>query len=51
MKFIMNYLEVRQYKPGEYIAQEMDESLEVLFVERGRYEVGYEINKRGFYRL
>ena len=32
------------------IANEMEECLEVLFVEQGRYDVGYEINKQKFWR-
>jgi hypothetical protein len=45
----MNLLEVRSFKKGELIANEMDEALELLFVERGIYEVGFEINKKVFY--
>ena len=37
--------------PGESIAQEMEESLEVLFVHKGYYQVGYEINNKEFLRL
>ena len=29
----------------------MDESLEVIFVEQGRYNVGYEVYKTPFYRI
>ena len=28
----------------------MEEGLEVMFVEKGRYDVGYEINNRRFFR-
>lgn len=28
----------------------MEESLEILFVYQGKYDVGYEINKKAFYR-
>jgi hypothetical protein len=45
----MNLLEVRSFQKGETIANEMDESLELLFVESGIYEVGYEINKNLFF--
>ena len=45
----MHGLEIRFYDKGEDIVNEMDESLEVLFVESGRYEVGYAVNnKRSF---
>jgi len=50
MKCILNSLEVRQFKPEEFIAIEMEESLEILFVEKGRYHVGYEINKKQYFR-
>ena len=49
MLSLMNLLEVRSFNKREIIANEMDESLEVLFVESGIYDVGYEINKKVFY--
>ena len=49
MLSLMNLLEVRCFVKGELIAEEMDESLEILFVELGIYEVGYEINKKLFF--
>ena len=42
----MNGLEIRFYDKGDIIINEMDESLEVLFVEAGRYEVGYAVNNK-----
>jgi predicted trehalose synthase len=42
----MNSLEPSFYMKNEIIAKELDESLEVLFVDKGRYEIGYEINKK-----
>ena len=45
----MNMLEIRFFKKNEIIVEEMDESLEVLFVEKGIYEVGFEINNRKFF--
>ena len=47
---ILNALEFRSFKPDEVIYNEMDESLEILFVYQGKYDVGYEINKKAFYR-
>lgn len=47
---LMNLLEVRSYEKGDFIANEMDESLELLFVESGIYEVGYEINNKLFFQ-
>jgi signal-transduction protein with cAMP-binding, CBS, and nucleotidyltransferase domain len=49
MKEIMNNLEIRFFEKDEIIVNEMDESLEILFVEQGLYEVGFEINNRQFY--
>jgi len=39
---------MRFYEKNEIIANEMDESLEVLFVDKGKYNVGFEINKLKF---
>ena len=47
---LMNVLELRTFKDEEIIANEQDESLEVLFIDRGTYDVGYEINKIRRYR-
>ena len=47
----MNQLEIRKFKRYEIIANEMEECLEVLFVEQGRYHIGYEINKKRFFKL
>jgi hypothetical protein len=44
----MNQIESTFYSPDETIANELDECLEVLFVEKGRYQIGYEINKQQF---
>ena len=46
----MNALELRTFKDNEIIANEQDEALEVLFIDKGTYDVGYEINKKAFYR-
>ena len=47
----MGNLEMRTYNKGEIITNEMEESFEIAFVEKGRYDVGYEVNKKPFYRL
>ena len=47
---ILNALEVRSFKQNEVISNELEESLEILFVQQGKYDVGYEINKKAFYR-
>ena len=50
MKNLMHCLEVRRFREGEIIANEMEESLEVMFVNKGRYDIGYEINNKRFFR-
>ena len=47
---LMNQLEIRFYKKNTVIAAEMDECMEVLFVENGFYKVGYQINNHEYYR-
>ena len=51
MTDIMNSLEIRFFEKDEIIVKEMDESLEILFVEQGYYEVGFEINNKQFYEI
>lgn len=46
----MQNLEIRKIHKGEIIAKELDECGEVLFVMEGRYNIGYEINKKIHYR-
>lgn len=46
---IFNCLEYRQFPVSHVIAHELAECGEVLFIESGRYHVGYEINKK-FYQ-
>ena len=50
MKNLMNSLEIRKFREGEIIANEMEECLEVMFMVKGRYDVGYEINNKMFFR-
>ena len=50
MTLIMQNLEVRLFKKGETIYNELDECTEVLFVFSGRYNVGYEMNKNRRFR-
>ena len=50
MTHIMMNLEGRFYRQGHVIVQEQDECLEVLFVLRGRYNIGYEINRKRRFR-
>ena len=41
---LMKNLEIRIFKKDYLIASEMDECMEVLFVESGHYKIGYQIN-------
>jgi hypothetical protein len=50
MTQLMHSLEIRHIKKGSIIARELDECHEILFVYDGRYNIGYEINKRVRFR-
>ena len=50
MKRIFVSLGIRQYHKGEMIAEELDECLEVIFVSQGKYNAGYQVNKKSRYR-
>ena len=44
MMKLMKNLEMRIFNKDYLIASEMDECMEVLFVESGHYKIGYQIN-------
>jgi hypothetical protein len=46
----MSQLEIRNYAAGEMIIETLDECLEILFVMDGKFDVGYEINKKMYWR-
>ena len=46
----MENLQIRKFIKGAIIVKELDECNEVLFVIDGRYNVGYEVNKKVSYR-
>ena len=46
----MNNLEMRYLEKREIIANEMEECVELLFICKGRYSVGYEINKKKYFK-
>lgn len=50
MTSILKNLHIRMYEPKEIIVRELDECLEILFIFKGRYNVGYEINKKERYK-
>ena len=47
---IMNSLESRFFVPNQNIVHEMDECLEIQFILQGQYKVGYEVNKKTFFK-
>lgn len=47
---LLDGLEYRMYMPGVLLANELDECSEILFVQQGKYNVGYQINNKAFYR-
>lgn len=50
MMYLMNSLEYRQFPNKYVIAYELDECTEILFIEQGRYNIGYDINKKIYFR-
>lgn len=42
---------MRQFEAKEIIREELDECLDIIFVESGKYDYGYEINKKKIYRI
>lgn len=47
---LMNSLEYREFYKNQIIVHELEECDEMLFIEHGRYKIGYEINKKSFFR-
>ena len=41
---LLNNLEPRFYNKDSILAKELDECFELLFVEQGKYKIGYAIN-------
>ena len=48
---LIQELEPRYFAPWTVIYQELDECLEMYFVLKGTFDVGYELNKKATYRL
>jgi len=44
-------LETRFFHRREIICKELEQSLEMYFVQKGKFDIGYEINKIIMYRL
>lgn len=45
MMRILRTLEARFFRSKKLICKELEESLEMYFIQRGKFNVGYEINK------
>lgn len=50
MTCLMSNLQIRFFKAGSQIIKELDETDETLFVMKGKYNVGYEINLKIYMR-
>ena len=48
---ILKHLEPRIFSPREVIYVELDEVNEILFIEQGEYDIGYEVNKTEKFKL
>ena len=48
---MIEFLEPKPFEPYQCITNELDECLEIFFVLSGKFDVGYNINNRKFYRL
>jgi hypothetical protein len=48
---ILKNLEPRIFSPREVIYVELDEVNEILFIESGEYDIGYEVNKTEKFKL
>ena len=46
---LFNILEVRKIQAKEQISEELEEANEVIFVEKGSYLMGFQINKKDYY--
>ena len=46
----MQSLQIRFFERGTMIRETFEESLEVVFVEKGKYDYGYEVNKKRMFR-
>ena len=51
MLAVLKSLEVRFFAPKTFIFKELDESSEMYFIQKGYYNVGYEINNVNKYKL
>ena len=43
---IFENLEIRTIKIDDFIFKDLDECESIIFVQEGRYKIGYEINKK-----
>jgi hypothetical protein len=48
---ILRKLEPRKFGARETINYELDEVNEIIFIEKGEYDIGYEVNKMEKFKL
>ena len=48
---VLRKLEPRKFGSREYINYELDEVNEIIFIEKGEYDIGYEVNKMEKFKL
>ena len=48
---ILHHLELRRFSKCDIIHQELDQCMEIIFVQTGKYCYGYEVNKKKIYRI
>ena len=47
---LLDSLEFRMFKSGVLLANELDECHEILFIQQGKYNIGYQLNNKHYYR-
>ena len=48
---VLRALEPRHFAKGESILRDLDEVEEILFVQKGEYQVGYTVNNNEYFAL
>lgn len=48
---LLKKLKPRYIFKEETILNEMDEVLEIIFITRGQFQIGFEINRKNYFRL
>ena len=51
MNMVLQGLEDRTYQKGDELIEELQECYEVRFVQEGTFDVGFEVNRKKYYKL